>query len=149
MAKQFLPESIFARLFDFSRYTSSYEGGGQRLLLWENAWELIWTDFNAIFGAGWGAYYGHNNMYNAVHNTYLSMWVDVGLIGLLLFFITIIIACSGLLKRKKILAVALLIAGFAPSLFIDAINKRFFWTPIILLFMIINNVQKEEGKSND
>ena len=62
MAKQFLPESIFARLFDFSRYTSSYEGGGQRLLLWENAWELIWTDFNAIFGAGWGAYYGHNNM---------------------------------------------------------------------------------------
>ncbi len=144
IAKSFLPDSIFLRLFDFSRYTNAYEGGGTRLVLWRNVWELIWTDLNSIFGAGWGAYYGYNGRYSAVHNTYLAMWSDVGLIGLLLFFVPIVLACMQLLKRKKILIVALLIAGFLPSLFLDAIHKRFFWTPIMLVFMQLNILQKQK-----
>ena len=135
IANRFLPDDIFSRLFDFS----SYEGGSERDLIWENGWKLFTADLNCLFGAGWGAYYGFNGFYDAMHNTFLSMLCDVGIVGFLIFFIPIGQICLQLLKRKKFLPILLLICGFVPSFFIEAINKRFFWNVIFLLFIVYVN----------
>lgn len=131
IANRFLPDDIFARLFDFS----SYEGGSERDLIWKNGWKLFTADLNCLFGAGWGAYYGFNGFYDMMHNTFLSMLCDVGIVGFLLFFIPIGQTCLRLLKRKNFLPILLLICGFVPSFFIEAINKRFFWNVIFILFI--------------
>ncbi len=126
-----LPENIFQRLFDLSTYT----GGSGRNDIWINTWELVTKDFNIILGAGWGDYYGYNDFYVMVHNTFLSMLCDVGIIGVTLFFLPIIIVCIKLLKEKYYLPLILLVASFIPSFFIEAINKRFFWNVVFLLFI--------------
>lgn len=147
LAITFLPEDIFNRLFDFS----SYEGGSDRDIIWRNGWKLFTSDLNFLFGAGWGSYYGYNGIYQAMHNTFLSMLCDVGIIGFLIFFIPIVKTCLQLIKVENSLPVLLLVCGFVPSFFIDAINKRFFWNVIFLLFIVYTNcsVEKLEVRNED
>ena len=140
IATRYLPSDIYERLFTFS----SYEGGSERDIIWQNGWELFSSNFNFLFGAGWGAYYGYNGFYAAMHNTFLSMLCDVGILGFSLFFIPIIYICTTLIKRKNVLPVLLLISGLAPSFFIEAINKRFFWNVIFLVIIMYVNYRREE-----
>ena len=135
LASTFLPDDIFARLFTFS----SYEGGSERDVIWANGWKLFSSDLNCFFGAGWGAYYGFNGIYQAMHNTFLAMLCDVGIIGFIIFFTPIMWACVKLIKRGNLLPFLLIICGFILSFFIEAINKRFFWNVIFLLFIVYVN----------
>lgn len=140
IAIRYLPLGIFERLFTFS----SYEGGSERDAIWKNGWNLFASDFNFLLGAGWGAYYGYNGFYDAMHNTFLSMLCDVGILGFSIFFIPIVCICITLIKRKDVLSVLLLICGFVPSFFIEAINKRFFWNAIFLAIISYINYQSKE-----
>lgn len=137
--RNFIPQNTLNRLFDFS----TYEGGSERTLLWANGFKLLKEDLNILFGAGWGDYYGYNGYYKAMHNTYVAMLCDVGIFGFLLFFIPIISKSIWLLKRKEYLPILLLISGLCPSFFLDAINKRFFWNPIMILFMYYTCAMEE------
>ena len=136
----YLSEDIFERLFNFE----NYEGGSERSILWANAWDLFKKELHPIFGAGWGSYFGYNGHYSAVHNTYLAMLCDVGVIGFVVFFTPIVYTSVSLIKRHEILPIALLISGFMPAFFIDSINKRYFWNAIIFLFIIYNFVKENE-----
>ncbi|MGN0818807.1 MAG: O-antigen ligase family protein [Christensenellaceae bacterium] len=140
--KNFIPPNITDRLFDIG----GYEGGSERTTIWKNALKLLQEDWNLIFGAGWGDYFGYNGFYNAMHNTYLAMLCDVGIIGFVLFFMPIVQKTLHCIKYKEYLPVMLLIAGFFPCFFLDAINKRFFWNVIIfmLIFVIDNNPQEKK-----
>mgnify|MGYP003307324972 CR=1 FL=1 len=140
VVNKYLPVEIYERLFEFE----TYEGGSERDIIWKNTLELFSANLNPIFGAGWGDYYGYNGYYMAVHNTYLSMLCDVGIIGFGLFFVPIIMCAMYLLCNKEMLPVLLLVCGLCPSFFIDAINKRFFWSVIMLLFVLYNYVKKEK-----
>ena len=138
---KYLPEDIFMRLFTFT----SYEGGSERDIIWKNGWALFTSNINFLFGAGWGAYYGYNFFYEAMHNTFLAMLCDVGIVGFILFFLPIYISCRILIKRHHIFPLLMILAGFIPSFFLDAINKRFFWNVIILLFMYLTySLYKED-----
>lgn len=142
IANRFLPADIFERIFNFS----SYEGGSERDIIWKNGWKLFMSDFNFLFGAGWGSYWGYNGFFVAMHNTFLSMLCDVGMFGCLIFFAPICKTCLKLLKTNRLLPVLLLICGFVPSFFVDAINKRFFWNVIILMYIVYVNALYEENK---
>ncbi len=133
-----LSSDIFMRLFDFS----SYEGGSSRTDLWGMAFELLSENFNIIFGAGWGAYEGYNGMSGSLHNTFISMLCDVGIIGSCLFWGPIISTCKKMIQSDNILPVLLIITGFVPSFFLEAINKRFFWNVIFILFIYCNYVNQ-------
>lgn len=143
----FLPEAGFDRLFDFS----TYKGGSDRNILWGKAWKVFSEDLlTVLMGAGWGTYYAY--LRKAVHNTFLAMLCDVGLLGTLLFVVPIIIIALRLLKRKEPMPVLLLGAEFIPAFFIDSINKRFFWNAILILFMyyfIDSRHSSDEGKGTD
>lgn len=146
VVKKYLPQNTFDRLFDFD----TYEGGSNRDILWENALELFKKDLNPIFGAGWGANYGYNGIYKVVHNTYLGILCDVGILGFLLFFVPIINAILKLWKRCDILPICFFITAAVPAFFIEAINKRYFWNAVILLFLYYNHLEiKKEGADNE
>lgn len=132
---RFLPQNIINRIVDLG----AYEYGSGRGELWTTAWSLI--SQKPLFGWGWGGYE------SGIHNTYLSMLCDVGIVGTSLFVIPIIIICWRALKKKIPVAIILLVTGLAPSFFIDAINKRFFWSAIVLAIMIINSKNSPQGSS--
>lgn len=133
LAKAYLPERIFERLFNIY----GYEGGSERINIWGNAARIFLA--NPLFGGGWGSYWGYNGYYSAVHNTFISIIVDGGIIGFILFFIPVIYIILNSLKQHYILPILLLVTGFAPSFFIDAINKRFFWNAIIISMILVLN----------
>ena len=142
--QNYVPQDTLDRLFNFDEY----EGGSERTLIWDNAFKLLREDLNFIFGAGWGDYFGYNGFNNAMHNTYLAMLCDVGIVGFCVFFIPILQKAFLCLREKEYLPVMLLMAGLLPSFFLEAINKRFFWNVIIFLFIfVISNNQKESEQS--
>lgn len=132
LAMRFLPEDSFSRVFDLS----GYEGGSGRGELWEGAIGLFLRDpFTFFLGAGWGTSVLYNETTTGLHNTFIEMLCDVGLLGTMLFMFPVIVIAIRLLKKKKPTVVLLLGSQFIPSFFIGAINKRFFWNAIFLLFM--------------
>lgn len=144
VVRKYLPQNTFDRLFEFD----TYKGGSERDILWKNAFGLFKKGLNPIFGAGWGAYFGYNGIYKAVHNTYLGMLCDVGILGFLLFFVPVINAIWQLWKRRNILPICFFITAAVPAFFIEAINKRYFWNAVILLFLYYERC-KLENKSEE
>lgn len=131
---RWLPSDIYTRLFVFE----TYGGGSERSAIWANTWELITQKANFIFGAGWGSYFGYNGFTDSVHNTFLSMLCDVGIIFTALFLFPVFEKTFYCWRKKEIIPVLLVIAGFVPSFFLEAINKRFFWNAIFFVFMFAN-----------
>ena len=132
-----LPDAAYGRLF-----VDDYSVGGwsNRDLLWNKGIDLFIQ--KPIFGWGWGYVEG-------LHNTLLTILVDVGLFGTLIFVVFLAKIIFEGMRAKKPLAVMLLVAGLIPSLSIDAINKRFFWNGIIVSVMLLNaykNESKDEEK---
>lgn len=135
LLKWLLPPVIFMRLFDFQTYA---EGSG-RSLLWKSGIELI--SQRLIFGYGWGG----TDL--GAHNTFITLMLDNGMIGLILFMTPVFMIIKKSINKKELLAVLLLLAGLIPSFFIEAINKRFLWNSIIVAFMIISALPDRGSKS--
>ncbi len=132
LAKRYLQADTFERIF----MISTYGGGSGRIEKWSNALEIFLE--HPVFGGGWGSYWGYNNFYVVVHNTLISVLADGGMIGFLLLFLPVFYVLAVSFRKGAVLPFLVLTASLAPSLFIDAINKRFFWNAIIIAFMLIN-----------
>lgn len=135
----FFPENIFERIF----LISGYGDGSSRINLWNNAFLLLKENFNLIFGAGWGAFFHYNDANLAVHNTYLSVMSDTGIIGFCLLFIPIFIVFYKSIKNKDYLVIMLNISLMIPILFVSLEHTKIFWIPIIILFLNHNIKNKE------
>ena len=135
IASHFMPQASIERLFSLNLY----EGGSGRDDLWAYAIKLIKE--KPIIGWGWGGYE------SGIHNTYLSMVCDLGIVGGTFFGIFLVMIGSKALKSRQPLAILILIAGLAPAFFIDAINKRFFWNAIIIATMVVNSYSYCEKKN--
>lgn len=131
-----LPEVIKTRLFIFD------DGGSGRLEIWRNSINLLMKN-SFLFGAGWGADYGFNGVFSETHNTFISMAVDVGIVGVILFFGPIVVAILNLVKKKKSVYIPIIANTMVIAVFLGSINKRFFWLPIILLFLEYNSVNNK------
>ena len=125
-----LPADVYNRLFE-----TIDTGGSERTEIWANAWTLINNPINFLFGSGWGSYWGHNEYRVVLHNTFLSTLCDTGMVGFLLFFAPMAKLARFFLRNRQTLPLVIFSAGMIPCLFLEAINKRFFWNAIIFLFM--------------
>lgn len=127
-------QDSLARLLAFDHY----EGGSERTTLWTIA--LTHFERHPLFGCGWGGYTIRGGM--AIHNTYLTILCDTGIIGFIVFMTPIVyIGCSAMQKRA-LSAVLILMTGLVPACTLDSINKRYFWNAIILSFMMVQYIQK-------
>ena len=145
VSRFFLSYDTFSRLFSIDLYS----GGSNRKDLWENIWNsLISNKVAFFFGTGWGNYYSLNDYFVVTHNTYLCIFSDVGIFGFVLFFAPITYISFILIKKGYILPVLVLLSGLAPSFFLEAISKRYFWYSILFLF-ICYEYYKRIGKVNN
>ena len=132
---KFVSSETLDRLFNFGEY----EDGSGRMFTWINIWEYYTRNvFSVLFGSGWGSATVHTGSGSIVHNTFLTMLCDVGLVGSIVFFAPIVYVSIKLLKERNMVPLMVFAAGMVPSFFIDAINKRFFWNAIIILFVYYN-----------
>lgn len=126
-----LPSSVFERLF-----IKGYGDGSGRVTLWNETFECFKK--YPVFGAGWGG------KYIRTHNTFLSMLLDIGIVGLLFFIIFIL----GLYLRNRkncIIANLILVAALIPSIFIEAITLRYLWNSFIISLIATKIYKKKEG----
>ena len=135
MVKYFIPEVVFERLFKFDTYSS----GSGRDVLWSTAIDLFKE--KPFLGWGWGG------TPPTQHNTYLNMLTEIGIVGTMMFLVSIGWICFRSIYSKRPLAIVIIIAGLAPSFFIEAINKRFFWNAIILAAMLILSASDASKKT--
>jgi len=123
-----LPKESFERLF-----VNAYESGSGRLDIWRES--VFAFTANPLVGYGWGG------SYYRVHNTYLNILVDNGLVGLLLFLSFLFLLVLKAMRAENALAVCIIFAGITPAFFIEAITKRFFWNALIIGVLLINRLE--------
>lgn len=137
-----LPAIIeFLGLEEFFRLRTLEEGGG-RFIAWNFAWTLIQDNF--FFGRGfdWELYIFRENYMmlsklgheGAVHSTYLSMWMNTGIVGLITFFFTLfalIIKASKLTHWAFPFLYAIMFSITFESWLMGSLN------PFTILFLII------------
>lgn len=129
---RFLPATSLNRMLAFDEYSA----GSGRTEKWSQAWHLFLQ--RPLFGWGWG---GYTVIGYIIHNTYLTMLCDVGVFGTSLFMIPIFQLISRLTKNKYQLGLIVLVTGIIPAIFLDSINKRYFWNAIIIAIMMLENFE--------
>lgn len=120
----YISSDIIDRLL--GRGSLSFFDGTQREGRWAKGIEYFLQ--HPIMGNGWGTF--------ECHNTFLTMLVDIGLLGNLVFYIIIIHLYVKAFKRKDVEAIMILTSGLLPAFFIGAQNKRFFWGAIMLTSLL-------------
>ncbi len=131
------------RMLDQDSYS---DGGGGRIEKWLNSLEII--KISPIIGMGWGSYFGYNNLYAAVHNTYLQSLCETGILGTIMFFIPVADAVINAFKRKIYIVLPIIAAGLMPSFFLDAYHKRFFWNAIIFGVLFAHSAPDDSCEDN-
>lgn len=130
VAINFMSNHISLDIIDriFGKGTLKFTDGTEREEIWSVGLEYF--NRNPIFGNGWGSY--------ECHNTFLTMMVDIGIIGNIPFYYVILRIFFKALKNKDIAVLMILVSGLLPAFFIGAQNKRFFWGAIIIVSILIN-----------
>lgn len=126
----FVPSNSLERLLDFS----DYQGGSGRSIKWEIAFDYFLQ--HPIRGCGWG---GYNVQDGVIHNTYLTLLCDGGILGTFPMALCILITLTRAIKKRNPLVILILICGLLPAVFIDSINKRFFWNSLIFGIMLLRS----------
>ena len=78
------------------------------------------------------SYYGFAK---GIHNTYLNMLCEFGILGLPAFLLMIVSILVRSHKRKFYIGMAMLLGICTTILFLDAYAKKFFWNIIMLIFI--------------
>ena len=132
--KSYLPADLYDRMFSASNYTT----GSGRTGVWEILFKNVVPNMG-IFGLGPGCvpiklftYYGR---LKGVHNTYLNMLCEFGILGLPAFLLMIVSVIKRSFMRKFYLGAALLIGICITIFFLDAYAKKFFWNIVMLIFI--------------
>lgn len=151
---QHVPEGLLDR-FSLKALTGQEAESGTRLLIWRRALESLGSV--KVF-VGYGAGASQTVIGNAlgrgdaaIHNHYLAMVVETGIIGFLFMNVPIFKMFKDTFKKDKGAAVAF--AGILlMAFFLDVVTTKFFWAALILLSAccsVNNNPMEENGVKND
>lgn len=140
-----LPEEIVNRLFNDSIAGVDGTGSGRTKI-----WKIVLTKiipYNFIMGVGPGCmpealmeFYGY---VKGVHNTYLNMLGEYGILGLPAFLVMLYDKWHNQYKLKQYIEAALLVGICVIIFFLDSYAKKFFWN-IIMLIIINEKVIKSK-----
>lgn len=135
-------------LSDYFRVNTLDDGSG-RYVAWRFAWDNIQRNLFIGKGFGYSEYYMRSNWdtltklgtQGGVHNTYLSLWMDTGLVGLILYWRSFLLAFFKASKLTKLAFPAMLaicFAAFFESWLIGSLN------PHTILFLMIVTILMDE-----
>ncbi len=142
------PIVMYFGLEDYVRLNTLETGSG-RYFAWAFAWQHIQEFF--VFGGGFANderimrknmdYLSRMGHQGGVHNTYLSFWLDVGIVGLLIFFRSFILAfikASKMVPMSVGVMFAVLFSITYESWLVSSLN------PYTIILVIILTVVSEE-----
>lgn len=127
----FIPDYFTNRFFDFEAYST----GSGRTELWQTAWEGI--EDNIIFGNGVSSqakfFLDLSGVAYGIHNTYLLVLFETGIIGLILFMFPFLKVMKMSWTKNRALEIGFLTASMASAFFLDALIARYLWNALILV----------------
>lgn len=130
---QHVPEGLLDR-FSLKAITGQKAESGTRLLIWKRALHSL-NGIKVFFGYGSGASQtvignalGRGDA--AIHNHYLAMVVETGIIGFLLMNVPIFKMFKDTFKKDKGAAVAF-VGILLMAFFLDVVTTKFFWAALI------------------
>lgn len=134
----FIPDFISQRLWGKGALTNDFGARDTRIDIWSTLLTDIFPE-NPLFGSGSASgghllsrYFGQDR---GVHNTYFSMIIDYGILGLPVF-LYLLYKLFNLLKREKDYAkICSFLAIIVIIFFLDAYFKKFFWN--VLMYSVI------------
>lgn len=152
LVKNYIPASLLDR-FSLTALTGQEHESGSRLLIWKRAIDSL-DDLWWLCGHGVGS--SQTIIGNilgmgkdmAIHNHYLAILVETGIIGFA--FINIPICMMVVRTRKIDKPTAVAFSGILlMAFFLDVLTTKFFWSAMILLSVCSNiNVATEEDSKS-
>ena len=143
----FIPDTLVNRIFDISSYAS----GSGRTELWNLAWNGIKN--NILFGNGIASqanyYLSYFGYAKGIHNTFLMVLFETGILGLSLFLASFLIILRKNLRKKNVMEASLLVATMITSFFLDVLIARFLWNAVILSAISIDVQRNIVGEKPD
>jgi O-antigen ligase len=133
-AKTIIPMGNIYRVLNFE----TYKGGSGREDLWRDALAAIHE--NPIIGKGWGG------SLIFVHNTYINMVLDVGIIGFSIFILFFLFIAYIARKKNRYEIIVVMLTGMIPSFFLEGLTKKYFWNGIIMAIIMLNREYNEGQK---
>jgi len=127
---RYLPEAIFNRLFSYESYENAAQNSTQRGVIWKHVIVDVIPNMKLWgYGSGCaplvlGEIYGY---VKGVHNTYLCMIIEYGILGIPCFMLLLIRLIKKIKKKEKTIEFALLFGIMCSIFFLDAYAKKFFW----------------------
>jgi len=139
-----LPRGLFNRLFNISAYFSS--GGMGRTKIWMTGLQELMKSPVIGHGTTSHLYYFSQTLGGtlAMHNTFLCVAFEVGIIGLVLFVIPFISTFFKALKHKNALIASVLVANVTAAFFLDSLYLRFLWNALIFAIVYKNSLESEQ-----
>lgn len=132
---QYIPEELLDR-FSLSALTGQEAESGTRLLIWGRALSSL-QGIELLFGYGTGASQtivgnalGRGDA--AIHNHYIAMLVEFGVIGFLFVNVPILKMLKAMAKKDKCMTISFL-GILLMAFFLDVVTTKFFWSAMILL----------------
>lgn len=141
---QVLPENIVARVFDLESYGRETAESGTRTDIWLTAIKNIVVDM-PVWGYGTGVaplvmsqFFSYEV---GIHNTFLNMIIETGVISLPVFVIFLYCIFKRLLiLKKENIPVLMLFSILLVAFFLDSYPKKFFWN-VLIYSSLINSRQ--------
>ena len=131
---QHLPEEFLKR-FSIAAFTGNEAESGARLIIWQHAVKSL-ANFKWMFGYGVGASQTIiDNLMGqdyAIHNHYLAMLVEVGIVGLGFILYPMLRMTHFVWKEDKGVFIGFL-GILLMTLFLDVVTTKFFWSAMLLL----------------
>jgi O-antigen ligase len=107
--------------------------GSDRLVIWGTA---ITEFFKApFFGIGLGSFQAITQ--KGVHNQFLIVLVETGIVGFVLFTGSLVLLLRKTLQNKLGLLAAILITTIVVIFFLDSYNKKFLWNAVLISIIIL------------
>lgn len=132
-----LPKEIIGR-FDYHNFND--DSNSLRINLWTTALKIFAS--SPIFGRGANSMINLGKAYGArinlmVHNSYLEILADYGLIGFSLWIAPFVSILLKGIKCKNYLVVGILAGTYACAFFISAQHSAFLWQNVLICYILI------------
>lgn len=141
----FLPADLADR-YSIVALTGQTTESSPRMMIWTG----LLSKLNGVqiltgFGAGTASpitreVYSYNA---AAHSFYIAHLVELGIVGLSMFFMLMLKMLSRLIKYKKMDSVAVFLGIMVMGFFLDLLTTKFFWAVMMLTCISISAVDRE------
>lgn len=138
-----LPEHIYNRIFNFDKYQEVTTLEGDRIDIWKNVLFELFPN-SPLWGYGIGnaslalaPFYGR---IKAVHNSWLIVLVDLGLIGFIPWIALVFekLKQAFKIRKKDIYVLAVIVGVIVMASTLDSAKEKYLWNGFLYVHMIMS-----------